>query len=132
MFQSKNTGEWRPHPVLAAIPDDDEELAAVLRGIKKSVLDMSEIVEDGLLGKTVVYEHGKSYDEGSDRITGILETFLIMGRRGSFALSYAKYLLCLKRLGEAKQNSRPGQRPSHSASATERVALSASSVPDLE
>jgi hypothetical protein len=95
---------WCPHPVLAAISDDDPALQKILRAITKPVLSMVEIVEDGPFRRTMTYAHANSYDNATathESIPGgLLATWIAHGRRFAFALDYAKYLLALKRLGE--------------------------------
>jgi len=128
LFKSEASGEWRPHPVLATIPDDDPELTAILPGIKTPVVSINQMLDAGPHRKTVLYDHAKPYAENSDRVTGILETWTSMGRRYAFALAYAKYLLCLKLLGEARQRSRPGRHSSHAATSDGTTAPAALSV----
>jgi hypothetical protein len=98
---------WQPHPILASIVDDDRDLEKILRGIGKPVVPMNTVIDDGPFGRTTVYVHASSYDEESANNDGIprglLETWTAHGRRFSFALAYAKYLLALKRLGELER-----------------------------
>ena len=103
---------WQPHPILASIVDDDPDLEKILRGIGKPVVPMNAVIDDGPFGRTTVYVHASSYDEetaDNDSVPrGLLETWTSHGRRFSFALAYAKYLLALKRLGEQERSRNRG------------------------
>ena len=98
---------WQPHPILASIVDDDPHLEKILRSIGKPVVPMNAVIDDGPFGRTTVYVHASSYDGAAadnDSVPkGLLETWTAHGRRFSFALAYAKYLLALKRLGELER-----------------------------
>src|SRR6516165_1203422 len=102
---------WRPHPELARISYDDPELAVILRGITRPVIPMGEVVKDGPFGRTAAYQHAAPYDEGIDsdspnsaaELRGLLKTWVACGRRFSYALDFARYLLVLKRIGDAAQ-----------------------------
>ena len=78
---------------LVGLQDDDPEVTKVLASLRKPVYPISEIIDDGPHGRTTVYEH--------DRI-GLLLTFVSSGRRFVFAADYARYLVALKRIGEAE------------------------------
>jgi hypothetical protein len=98
MFKPKDGPAWQPHPILAAIQNDDPELAVVLAGIKTPVVSISQMIAGGPHGRTVLYDGINN---------GLLKTWVSMGKRNAFAHDYAKYLLALKRLDELKQATRP-------------------------
>lgn len=75
------------------IADDDPEVARVMRGLHKGIYRLPEVISDGPHGRTTVYEHIK---------VGLLSTFVSNGRRLVYAVDYSKYLVALKRIGEAK------------------------------
>jgi hypothetical protein len=118
MFQTKGPAAWKPHPVLAGIPNDDPELSIILAGIKTPVVSISQMIESGPHGRTVLYDHIN---------TGLLRTWTSMGRRHAFALDYAKYLLALKKIGAAPPRPKVGRLRSTrlDPSAAKRAALSA-------
>src|SRR5947209_16850280 len=82
---------YTPHPVFAAIGDDDSELQLVLAGLPRPVYRLSEIISGGPHGRTNTYKNME---------LGLLPTFVSRGRRYAFKLNYGKYLLSLARIGE--------------------------------
>jgi len=107
MFQ-KPEEEWVPNPVLSGIADDDPEVQRILAAIHKVVLSMSDMVAGGPHKTTTLYDHLKSFSDDEDKKdrTGLLLTWLSMGRRYCYGIDYAKYSVALKRLGETQQPAR--------------------------
>jgi hypothetical protein len=130
MFQPKSRDEWRPNPVLVAIPGDHPELQIILAGIGSPVVPMNRIIGNPH-GRTVVYTHVQPYDEENPEATGLLRSWVSMGRRNAFALDFAKYLLALKMIGEKKNQKRQKRHVRPDPAATKPSALSAAAS-DLE
>ena len=90
------------------IAEDDSEVVRVLLGLRKAVYPISVIVNEGPHGRTRLYE---------DIEAGLLSTFVSGNRRFAYAIDYAKYLVPLKRIGEAKDSrhhlAKPVNRPAH-------------------
>ena len=90
------------------IADDDPDVLRVLLGLRKGIYPLSEIISEGLHGRTLVYEHIE---------TGLLSTFVSGNRRCAYAIDVARYWVALKRISEAKGSrhhlAKPSNRPAH-------------------
>ena len=98
------------------VQGDDPEVAKVMMGLRKPVYSVTDIIADGPNGRTKTYEHINSE---------LLCSFVSNGRRFVFAADYARYLVALKRIGEAEGSrhhlAKPKNRPAHDPS-SQRVA----------
>ena len=94
--------------ILPNIADDDPEVVRVLRSMHKPVYPMAEVIDSGPHGRTIVYQHSND---------GLLSSFVSNGRRFVLAVDFARYLIALKRTGDAQSSrhhlAKPSNRPAH-------------------
>jgi hypothetical protein len=125
MFKPKDGSAWQAHPVLAAISNDDPELAVVLAGIKSPVVSINQMIEAGPHRRTLIYNHIKPFSPTAPGNAGLLRTWTSMGRRQAFAHDYAKYLLALKIIGaQSQRRARGGGSYPDTAAEKDRSATS--------